>query len=172
MSNLPLPRCPECGAAMRREARADTVTHAGQSMVVDVPGWWCTRCDEAILDGEGLRIRERAFVELKATVDGVLGPSAVASVRGRLRLSQRRAGELLGGGPRAFQKYEAGTQAVSLPMSRLLTLLDNDPGRLTELTAGVQSTDGPTRAPSRSRTANSKRRPAAALGSRRGDGSR
>ena len=33
--------------------------------------------------------------------------------------SQRKARELLGGGPRAFQKYEAGTQAVSSPLSHL-----------------------------------------------------
>jgi HTH-type transcriptional regulator/antitoxin MqsA len=46
---------------------------------------------------------------------------------------------LLGGGPRAFQKYEAGTQAVSSPMSHLLTLLANDPKRLDEL-RGLRST--------------------------------
>jgi YgiT-type zinc finger domain-containing protein len=66
MINPLLQRCPECAAAMRHETRADTVTDAGLSAVVDVPGWWCTRCDEAILDGEGLRLRERAFIELNA----------------------------------------------------------------------------------------------------------
>ena len=67
----------------------------------------------------------------------IAGPDAtlqdVNSVRERLGLSQRRAGEVLGGGPRSFQKYESGTQAVSVPMSLLLTLLSNDPSRLNEL---------------------------------------
>ncbi|MBX7115564.1 MAG: type II toxin-antitoxin system MqsA family antitoxin [Myxococcaceae bacterium] len=50
-------------------------------------------------------------------------------------LSQRRAGKLWGGGPRAFQKYEAGTQQVSVPMTNLLRLLARDPRRLHELSA-------------------------------------
>jgi HTH-type transcriptional regulator/antitoxin MqsA len=57
----------------------------------------------------------------------------VASIRERLKLSQRRAGELLGGGPRAFQKYESGEQQVSVPMANLLRLLDKDPRRLADL---------------------------------------
>jgi HTH-type transcriptional regulator / antitoxin MqsA len=96
-------------------------------------GWWCADCDEAILDGKALAARERAFLELKAEVDEVLGPQEVTQVREKLGLSQRAAGELLGGGPRAFQKYEAGKQAVSTPMSNLLRLLANDPARLDEL---------------------------------------
>lgn len=68
-----------------------------------------------------------------AEVDEVLGPQEVTKVREKLGLSQRAAGELLGGGPRAFQKYEAGKQAVSTPMSNLLRLLVNDPSRLDEL---------------------------------------
>jgi HTH-type transcriptional regulator/antitoxin MqsA len=100
---------------------------------VKTQGWWCAACDEAILDGKALSERERAFLELKAEVDEVLGPAEVAAVRKRLGLSQRKAGELLGGGPRAFQKYESGKQAVSVPMSNLLRLLDHDPRRLREI---------------------------------------
>ena len=70
-----------------------------------------------------------------ADVDEVLGPHEVTQVREKLGLSQRAAGELLGGGPRAFQKYEAGKQAVSAPMSNLLRLLANDPTRVNELRA-------------------------------------
>jgi HTH-type transcriptional regulator/antitoxin MqsA len=105
-------------------------------MHVGLHGWWCTACEEAIFDGEALAARERAFLELKAEVDEVLGPKDVARVRESLGLSQRAAGELLGGGPRAFQKYEAGKQAVSTPMSNLLRLLANDPARLDELLSG------------------------------------
>jgi HTH-type transcriptional regulator/antitoxin MqsA len=62
-----------------------------------------------------------------------LGP---AQVREKLRLSQGRAGKVLGGGPRAFQKYESGEQAVSVPMSNLLRLLARDPSRLREIASG------------------------------------
>ncbi|MGB8296805.1 MAG: type II TA system antitoxin MqsA family protein [Polyangia bacterium] len=93
----------------------------------------CTQCGEAILAGKPLLARDRAFQQLKADVDQVLGPDEVARVRETLRLSQRRAGEVLGGGPRAFQKYESGKQAVSVPMSNLLRLLARDPARLREI---------------------------------------
>jgi len=69
----------------------------------------------------------------RAQVDDVLSPAEVVEIRKRLGISQRRAGEVLGGGPRAFQKYEKGTAAVSAPMSNLLRLLSKDPTRLKEL---------------------------------------
>ena len=84
--------------------------------------------------------RLRAFLELRAKVEGVLSPDEVAGIRERLQLSQRRAGELLGGGPRAFQKYESGTQQVSTPMANLLRLLDKDPRRLAEIVEGEVGT--------------------------------
>jgi len=124
---------------MRYEKHADELSYQGHTKSLKTLGWWCSKCEEGILDGAALRANEKAFLELKAEVDGVLGPDEVAAARERLGLSQRKAGELLGGGPRAFQKYEAGKQAVSVPMSRLLTLLRNDPKRLRELPAVKKS---------------------------------
>ncbi|MGH7293988.1 MAG: type II TA system antitoxin MqsA family protein, partial [Polyangiaceae bacterium] len=93
---------------------------------------------------------ERAFLQLKAVVDGVLGPKEVAKVREALGLSQRKAGEVLGGGPRAFQKYESGKQAVSTPMSHLLRLLEKDPSRLKEIVvASLADATKPKNAPAR-----------------------
>jgi len=68
----------------------------------------------------------------------VFSSDEVARIRGKLGLSQRRASLLLGGGYRSFQKYEAGTQVVSVPMSHLLRLLDNYPSRLAELPPPTQ----------------------------------
>jgi HTH-type transcriptional regulator/antitoxin MqsA len=125
--------CPECGAVAIHEVRADTVEYKGRKPTVKVAGSWCDRCGEAVLEGVSLEKRERAFLELGAKVEGVLSPHRVAEIRERLRLSQRRAGELLGGGPRAFQKYESGSQQVSVPMTNLLRLHEKDPRRLAEL---------------------------------------
>ena len=125
--------CPECGGVMKYEKHPDLLTYQGHERTIKTLGWWCSRCGEAILAGEPLLVHERAFQRLKAEVDHVLGPIDVAKVREVLGLSQRKAGELLGGGPRAFQKYESGKQAVSVPMSHLLCLLKRDPTRLQEL---------------------------------------
>lgn len=131
--------CPECGGLMRYGKHDDLLEYAGRTRTIKTLGWWCTKCGEAILSGDSLVKHERAFLQLKASVDGVLGPREVLHVREALGLSQRKAGELLGGGPRAFQKYESGKQAVSVPMSHLLRLLARDPSRLKELQAGPLS---------------------------------
>ena len=120
------------------ETRPDTLEYGGEKRVFPMLAWWCNECDEAIFEGKPLADRERAFLELKAMVDEVLSPSQVAAVRTKLGLSQRKAGELLGGGPRSFYKYESGKQAVSVPMSHLLTLLDHDVSRLQELRGAAE----------------------------------
>ncbi len=125
--------CPECGGLMRYEKHDDVLEYQGHKRTIKTLGWWCTKCGEAILTGDPLVRHERAFLQLKAEVDGVLGPKEVARVREGLGLSQRTAGELLGGGPRGFQKYESGKQAVSTAMSHLLRLLAKDPSRLGDL---------------------------------------
>lgn len=125
--------CPECGGKMTFKTKTEELEYKGYTTKIRTKGWWCGSCGEGILDAEALRASERAFLDLKAEVDGLLSPEEVAAIRKRLRLSQRRAGELLGGGPRAFQKYESGQVMVSAAMSNLLRLLDKDPRRLEEL---------------------------------------
>jgi HTH-type transcriptional regulator/antitoxin MqsA len=119
---------------------------------VRVTGWWCESCGEGILTGDDLRKYSRALQDLKAKAEQVLPPAEVAAIREKLGLSQRKAGELLGGGPRAFQKYEAGSQTPSVPMTHLLTLLARDPRRLEELRADAKT-------PARPRSASAYRRP-------------
>jgi HTH-type transcriptional regulator/antitoxin MqsA len=125
--------CPECGGKMTFKTKTEELEYKGYTTKVRTKGWWCASCGEGILDADALKLSERAFLELKAEVDGLLSPDEVAAIRKRLRLSQRRAGDLLGGGPRAFQKYESGQVMVSAAMSNLLRLLDNDPRRIEEL---------------------------------------
>lgn len=125
--------CPECGGVMHYEKHDDVLTYKAQTKTIKTRGWWCTKCGEGILSGDDLVAHERAFLEFKAQLDQVLSPPQVLAVREKLGLSQRKASELLGGGPRSFQKYEGGTQAVSAPMSNLLILLANDPSRLDEI---------------------------------------
>ena len=66
--------------------------------------------------------------------ESVIEPDEVRAIREKLGLSQVEAGELLGGGPRAFTKYEAGTIKPRASVVRLLRLLDQNPGALASLT--------------------------------------
>jgi HTH-type transcriptional regulator / antitoxin MqsA len=118
---------------MRYETRKDSIEYKGHKKEIDTTAWWCGSCGEAVLDRDVLAASEKASFELQAKVEDVLSPARVAAIRSRLGISQREAGELLGGGPRAFQKYESGPTALSVPMSNLLRLLENEPARLKEL---------------------------------------
>ena len=71
-------------------------------------------------------------------------PEEIRSIRKKLGLSQVEAGEFIGGGPRAFTKYEAGTVSPSASAIRLLRILDADPSALVHLTGKTLPPYSPT----------------------------
>lgn len=126
-------RHPQTGALLKRDVRPFVVQYQGRKRTIDLPGWYPPKGNNGILVGDDMAAADQALAELKAEVQGVLTASEVKAIRQRLKLSQRKAGELLGGGARAFQKYESGEVMVSRPMTQLLRLLERDPKRLKEL---------------------------------------
>jgi DNA-binding transcriptional regulator YiaG len=63
-----------------------------------------------------------------------LAPGEIRRIRESLNLSQVEAGELLGGGPRAFTKYEGGTIKPAASIANMLRLLEANPAALATLT--------------------------------------
>jgi HTH-type transcriptional regulator/antitoxin MqsA len=129
------PVCPETGAPMHRDVRPLALSYRGQSITVDMPGWYSDASAEGIHTGEDMKVSDRALNRLKARTEGLLEPEDIRRIRKKLRLSQAAAGELVGGGPRAFQKYEAGDSLPSRAISSALVLLDHDPASLRVLEA-------------------------------------
>ena len=127
------PVCPETGAPMRRDARPMTLTYKGESITFDMPGWYCDQSEESIHTGEDMKISDRMLNRLKARGEGLLEPEEIRRIRKKLRLTQEAAGIVIGGGPRAFQKYESGDLLPSRAISSALLLLDHDPKALTVL---------------------------------------
>jgi HTH-type transcriptional regulator/antitoxin MqsA len=125
---------PDTGAILRRGIQRRKLDYKGVEREFDLPGWWPADDGDGILDAADLKVVDKAYQELRAEAAEQLKAAEVRRIRTRLKLSQRRAGEILGGGPRAFQKYESGEVVVSRPMANLLLLLDRDPARLKELT--------------------------------------
>jgi len=62
-----------------------------------------------------------------------LSPEEIRTIREGLGLSQAEAGDLLGGGPRAFTKYESGAVKPAAAVVSLLRLLDANPAALNTL---------------------------------------
>ena len=124
------PTCPEDGTMMQRAVKPLTLTYKELSHTVDLPGWYCEICEEAIHSGEDMKISDRALNRLKAEHEGLLEPEQIRAIRKRLKLTQELAGVILGGGTRAFQKYEAGELLPSRAASNLLLILEQFPTSL------------------------------------------
>ena len=62
-----------------------------------------------------------------------LTPARIRAIRQRLGLSQVEAGELLGGGPRAFTKYESGTVRPAAAVANLIRVLEAHPSVIATL---------------------------------------
>jgi len=123
--------------------------YRGHVLTYDQPGLWCQACGEGFFDDADMDVRDRALATLKAEAENVLPPAEVARIRAKLKLSQREAGKVLGGGINAFHKYEKGDAVISDAMANLLRLLDRHPAMLKTLeririAGGIKSRTGGT----------------------------
>jgi HTH-type transcriptional regulator/antitoxin MqsA len=120
---------------MHRAVRPMTLEYKGAQITFDMPGWYSDASDESIHTGEDMKVSDRALNRLKAATEGLPLPEEIKRIRVKLGLTQEAAGELIGGGPRAFQKYEAGDLLPSRAIGSALALLDHDPAGLSVLHA-------------------------------------
>jgi HTH-type transcriptional regulator / antitoxin MqsA len=132
------PVCPETGKSMVRGLRPMTITYKGLSATFDMPGWYCDESSESIHTGEDMKASDRELNRLKAKVEGVLDPDAIRQIRKKLKITQKEAGLLIGGGPNAFQKYESGEVLASHAITSALLLLDQNPRGLALLRDRMQ----------------------------------
>lgn len=129
-------KCPACGAAeLIRDSRDMPYTYKGETTVIpSVAGEFCPTCGEAVLDmGESIRTSELMMQFNKQVNAAIVDPQFIASVRKKLRLDQREAAEIFGGGVNAFSRYENGKTRPPLALVKLLRLLDRHPDLLDEV---------------------------------------
>jgi HTH-type transcriptional regulator/antitoxin MqsA len=130
---------------MHRDKRPMTLTYKGESITFAMPGWYCLYSEESIHTGADLKVSDRMLNRLKARVEGLLEPMEIRRIRKKLQLTQEMAGVVIGGGPRAFQKYESGDLLPSQAISSALVLLDHDPKALDVLKARQRVTGAASR---------------------------
>ena len=80
-------------------------------------------------------------IKTEPKINSPLLPDEIREIRHRLDLTQAAAGQILGGGPRAFHKYETGIVRPSALATSLLRLLDEKPELLRHF--GVPGCPGP-----------------------------
>jgi HTH-type transcriptional regulator / antitoxin MqsA len=123
---------PENGETYYRGVRTETVRFGGLSRDVKVAGWY--PLDPADLNGILLGIdlieSDRIFLELRSEY-----AARIKRIRKKLGLTQEEAGRIIGGGKRAFQKYESGKVPPSDAAIGLLELLDRHPEEIETLRA-------------------------------------
>ena len=130
--------CPECGHSLvRDEARPLTICYKGLSATFQMPGFYCVSCGEGIHTGKDMEVSDRNLNLLKAQAENLLMPTEVRRIRQKLHLNQQTAGQILGGGPNAFHKYERGEVLPSQAISNLLRVLEAMPQGL-EVLQGQQ----------------------------------
>ena len=119
---------PDTGKLLRRDARAQTVCVGSLSRDVNVHGWYPEDDSDSVHSGEDLQAVESAYRELRMDY-----AARIKAVRKKLGLTQEEAGRIIGGGRRAFQKYERGTMQPSEAAIGLIEILDRHPEEVTTL---------------------------------------
>ena len=113
---------PDTGKLLRRDVRPQIVAFGSMRRTVDVRGWYPDGDGDSIHTGAELAESDRVFQELKAAY-----AAHVRRIRKRLKLTQEEAGRIIGGGRRAFQKYESGATPPSDAAVGLIALLERHP---------------------------------------------
>jgi len=131
-------KCPSCGAAkLVRDTRDTPYTYKGEETTMPaVTGDYCPACGEAVLDmGESVRTSALMLEFNKQVNATIVDPAFIVGVRKKLRLDQREAAEIFGGGVNAFSRYENGKTKPPLALVKLLKVLDRHPDLLEEIKA-------------------------------------
>ena len=132
--------CLKCGQKEMAHTIQDVpYTYRGHHTVISkVKGWHCFYCGEVEFDvGEGVRFAE-AIKQVAKEMDA-REVAELARIRKKLKLTQRQAALLTGGGRNAFSRYERGKARPLQSVTNLFKLLDKHPDLLDEITpAGRQ----------------------------------
>ena len=131
-------KCPACGAAkLVRDTRDLPHTYKGESTTIEaVTGDYCPACEEVVLDAAESERTSAVMAQFNKEVNAAyVDPAYITQVRKKLRLDQREAAEIFGGGVNAFSRYENGKTKPPLSLVKLLKVLDRHPDLLKEVRA-------------------------------------
>ena len=127
-------QCPICGEmAAVHEQRKTAYEYRGHTFDIMQPALWCDSCGEGIISPEDSKAVAEEMQTHRARIDGLLTPAEIAAIRRHLKLNQKEASNIFGGGVNAFNRYERGVNPVPKPLSMLLSILEKHPEQLQEI---------------------------------------
>ena len=129
-------KCPSCGEAkLVGDKRDIRYTYKGETTRIrGVRGDFCPACGESVLEAtESSRVSSAMLAFHKQVNASLVNPEFIVRVRNKLALDQRQAGEIFGGGPNAFSRYENGKTKPPVALVKLLKVLDRHPSLLSEV---------------------------------------
>ena len=129
-------QCPACGAAaLKADTRDIAYTYKGEATFIPaVKGEFCGQCGESVIDPtDATRVSEVMLAFNKRVNATMVDPAFIVSVRKKLRLDQREAGDIFGGGANAFSRYENGKTRPPVALVKLLRVLDRHPELVGEI---------------------------------------
>ncbi len=128
-------KCPFCRqGTLVSEVREETCEYLGKIISIEMPGKYCITCGEGIFSAKETESYLETVKAFRAQVDAEpLPPTEIRKIRKRLKLTQKQAGDIFGGGIRAFSQYERNLSRPGKAADTLLRLLDRHPELLEEI---------------------------------------
>ena len=126
--------CLNCEKAdMQRGNKNMVAEYRGKQITITaVDGWHCPACGECeFARGEGKRYAA-AVEQLREAVDKQES-AELARIRKKLKLSQKEAAVIAGGGVNAFSRYEHGKSKPVAALVNLFRILDKHPELVKEI---------------------------------------
>jgi HTH-type transcriptional regulator/antitoxin MqsA len=126
--------CPVCSEGkLKRKTITETFTYKGHHLAVpNYEVYRCPHCHEDFLDHRLIRLHQQKIRDWQRKVDGLLSSEEIRRLRKNLGLNQEELSLLLGGGKKAFARYETGAVRQSVAMDNLLRAVQKHPGLLLE----------------------------------------
>lgn len=128
--------CLQCqdGTKLKMETRDVAVEVRGESCIVPkVTGWHCPVCGDIEYTDKDSSDRMWDAVETLGAKAKARDVALLVHARKRLKLTQKQAAQLTGGGHNAFSRYERGEAVPMLAVINLFKLLDKHPELIKEL---------------------------------------
>jgi putative zinc finger/helix-turn-helix YgiT family protein len=130
--------CPVCGqGVLNLVSRAEEFEYKEQRKVMSIERLECSVCQETFVDGHAAAKFEPTLRLWRREVDGLLMPEEIRAIRNQLGVTQAQMAAVVGGGAKAFAKYETGAVNPSRGLDAFLRTIRRRPEVFFELAKQV-----------------------------------